>query len=388
MSQVEAPELKEDEIQTASVNYIDCLNLPSKSQVLIITDLIPEGVHQLDPNKQVRDDIARRIQRQLDSQQTVSTIRFDGSMSKDDIQAYTAQAIQELGELKEEDGDDNLTIVYLGDAWNNRRGIYDAATFAGSEREVRVAGSLGFSTGDCRVMSQMGSEQRRIIQETNQYFETFFSEQPQGTFILETTDGNNQQYSLEIDYNTESSPFETELGRFDPGYKIKKRDYEYVNIPGGEKFGCPFPFENTHGQFFAEGIRFTVEKGMAIGAEIIDSSLVVAESSQTELLRIIHEGGSIPVAELGLGFYALAGVQTYPDSSVLSREKQGPHIGMGNDPNGKSPEGGILKERSGDFYHTDFVLGKEVVIKYKDPQMDQVTVFYPPLSPQTYKISV
>ncbi|HLL60689.1 MAG TPA: hypothetical protein VK338_03150, partial [Candidatus Nitrosocosmicus sp.] len=128
----------------------------------------------------------------------------------------------------------------------------------------------------------------------------------------------------------------------------------------------------------AEGIRFTVEGGMIVSTEIIDPSSMNTESSQTELLRIIQEGGSLPIAELGLGFYALAGIQTYPDSSVLSREKKGPHIGVGNDPNGKSPEGERLKELSGNFYHTDFVMSNTVLIEFTDLQTQESLLFYPP----------
>lgn len=135
--------------------------------------------------------------------------------------------------------------------------------------------------------------------------------------------------------------------------------------------------KNSEGQFVAEGIVFTVEEGMVVGVTAPDEVLqAVSETSQRTLIGIILTGGKIPFAELGLGFYAIAGVDTYEDSSVLSREKGGPHGGMGVDPSDSSPESKLMKELAGDFHHTDFVMDDPRITHYD--KQGQPTQFYPP----------
>ena len=365
-------ELSEQLIKDGGSNYIDCLNISSGGQVLVITDQLDHDVIEIDPNVAIRRRLSGIIASSLSQEHQVEMLMFDHSMSREEILSQTQTVLQALNQ------ETNIitTIVYMGDAWANRSGIYEAATDFGKSREVRVAGSLGFTTGDCRVMSQLTSERRAIIAEANNYFETFFANYPEGNFIIETSDEEGNKYTLELDYDTSQAPFETEMGQFDNQYE-EKEGFEYVNIPGGEKFGSPFPFQETNGQFIAEGICFDAKNGMIVALSASDEILKkITEPSQKLLMSIIQAGGEIPLSELGLGFYALAGVETYSDSSVLSREKGGPHAGMGNDPSGESPEAEVMKKLSGDFHHTDFVMDNPV-ITHKDSR-GELTHFYPP----------
>ena len=76
-----------------------------------------------------------------------------------------------------------------------------------------------------------------------------------------------------------------------------------------------------------------------------------------------------------MGFYALAGVNTYKDSSILSVEKGGPHIGVGH--GYESSEAAEIATAAGDFHHTDFVMNNPTII-YTAPNTLQMKLFYPP----------
>lgn len=222
-----------------------------------------------------------------------------------------------------------------------------------------MAGSLGFSTGDCRVMSNLTQEKIAKLYEIDKPFKKLFKEHPQGQFEITTRDADDQ-HVLNLSYDTTKADFKPEFGNFDGVHEEplgkKYKNIKYINIPGGERYGSPYPFNNTNGEFSAEGIVFKVEKGMVtnfVVSKVLDLSQL--SLSQRELLLNIKNGIHIPVSELGLGFYELANIETYPDSSTLSYEKSGPHIGMGTIP-GESVEEKKIEKAAKGFHHTDFVL--------------------------------
>ena len=109
---------------------------------------------------------------------------------------------------------------------------------------------------------------------------------------------------------------------------------------------------------------FTVDNGFVTNIEILDD-LVHLDPAQKELVKIIQEKGRLPVAELGFGFYEMAGIKTYPKGAVLSREKAGPHIGFGKVVSTTLEKDEILRH-AGAFTHTDFVF-RNAEIVWKGP---------------------
>lgn len=369
-----------EQLSRAGNNYIRCLNLPKSSQVLIITDKLPEDLKgESDPNLLIRRSMAQKLEEELHKKgHAVTKVEYTGAMDFDSFHKETERVLQELDQLDgTRDANSTTTVVYLGDVYLNRRGIYKAASDFGAKRKVRVAGSLGFTTGDCRVMSEMDSRKLKIIEENNKYFEDFFKERPQGMFDVLTLGEDKRQHSLHLSYDTERAPFETDMGRFEEKHRVILDNFQYVNIPGGEKFGAPYPLDHINGEFAAEGLLFKVSKGMVVNVDFMGSrSLDSFDPSQQKLIELVQNGRPIPVAELGLGFYELAGIKTYPDSSILSREKGGPHFGLGHNVSPNEEESRV-SELAGDFHHTDFVLEQPVLI-WANPEAREHKQFYPP----------
>lgn len=343
-----------------------------------------------DDNFLTRQYITNLLSEQIFNEDNrVLTVNFDNSMSHDEINKQTERALKELDDLKQEkETDHTTTIIYLGEKWENRSGMYQAANEFGKLRTVKMAGSLGFSNGDCRVMSELSEEKMEKIVEANEYFENFFQEHPEGSFEITTRDLLGKEHKLDLNYNTLKAPFELDLGKFDGVHESslgKYKHFKYVNIPGGEKFGTPYPFNQTNGQFVAEGIVFTVKEGLVIDLKFFeDRALTSYDLAQRKLIKkIFIDKSSLPLSELGLGFYALAGIETYTDSSILSREKSGPHIGMGNTAAGGSKEEEEITKLAGVFQHADFVLDNNPVIMWVDPQTGERRQFYPPLKNKT-----
>lgn len=382
MSQAEAPQLTEVEIMSAGKNYIACLNLEPNSRVLIVSDELPiTSDIPLNPNMHVRARMTSMIGAHLaDYGHEGATIRFSPQTTVEEMKAQALEALHELDQRpRDEVGSDDkpTTIVYLGDAWSNRPGLYDAADEFGKGNPVRFAGSLGFSTGDARVMSQIGPEQLSTIRKTNQYFERFFSEHPNGTFSISTRGEDGVEHSLSLDYDASHAPFETDMGQVGEGYGVRMKNRLYSNIPGGEKFAAPYPYTNTNGTFAAEGLTFAVSNGIVTSITVPDTiDVTKLAQNQRDLIAAVTEGKQIPIAELGLGFYALAGIKTYSDSSTLSLEKGGPHIGFGHAVS-DTPEAEEMGKLAGDFHHGDMVLDNPVMT-HINPQTQEETPFYPP----------
>jgi hypothetical protein len=374
------PELGEELLHEAASNYIGCLHLPKGSNVLIIKDTIQtdEG-RQLGPNFAVRHNITQLISQHLFGKgHNLESVAFDNSMDEGFIHEGTTRSLEHFSETGGSP-DAITTILYLGDAWDGRRGIYTAASEFGKSRngEVRIAGSLGFSTGDCRVMAQMSRERRAMMRSANMYFRDFLGTHPEGVFNIKTSDTVGHTYELSLHYNNRISPFEVDLGEFSEDHKISLLGSTYVNIPGGERFALPYPYDRTQGKFAAEGFVFAVTHGMVydfVTPGGIPESLGL---SQKLLLNKVSQGKRMPLSELGLGFYALAGIETFPDCSILSREKGGPHFGLGEPANEGTPESELIRGLAGDFHHTDFVLDEPMITR-RDLQSGEDIRFYPP----------
>ena len=231
-------------------------------------------------------------------------------------------------------------------------------------------------------MADMTNSKLALIQEQIDYFDSFFEKHPEGIFEIKTqspTEGRPTK--LNLYYDTKKAPFETDMGRFDDDHKVKVGDYnfEYVNIPGGETFAAPNPLASTYGEFWAEGLFFTVHSGNVVDIQVPEGiSIDSFELSQKELINLVRSGRSIPVAELGLGFYKLAGIKTYSDSSILSREKTGPHLGLGTNASPNS-EQEMVKRFSKGFYHTDFLLDNAELVWVEPLNKNLSIIFYPPV---------
>lgn len=376
---VERP-LSLEQRTAAAKNYLRCLNLPPSSQVLIIRDKLNEDMAGDDflTRTMLSDSLFQRI---INNGHRVAQIEFDDTLSFDEFRNQTVLSLNELEKTGNGQVNHATTVIYLGEAWKNRGGMYQAAEDFGQEknRTIRWTGSLGFSTGDARVMSELTPEKMDTIYEANKKLSAFFEKRPQGSFEIATRGFDGKERILNLSYDTAEAPFESDVGQFDEENKVMITDHvRYINIPGGEKFTSPYPFQKTNGEFTAEGILFTVTDGLVVSVSLLDNeALEKKDPMQKKLIELILSGKRIPVSELGLGFYALVGIKTYSDCSILSSEKGGPHIGFGHAP-AKTSEAEALAKESGDFHHTDFVLDNPGIY-WSDPQGDDRQQYYPPL---------
>lgn len=384
--QVEAP-ISPEQLKDASMNYLRCLKLKPSSQVLIITDQMPT-TGDTDPHLMIRRELASMLESDIERYHPipVAKLEFGEKPTFEELHEQTIRALKELDALG---GKTTTNIVYLGHDWKDRSGIYQAADEFGEDHTVKFAGSLGFTTGDCRVMSQIGQTQLEKITRSSEYFEDFFKEKPRGSFKITTRDMSGQEHQLDIDYDTSKAPFVSELGNFDGAHESALGEFEnvkYINIPGGESFGTPFPFKRSNGTFSAEGITFTVRDGLLIHLDIDKNAdmnrLSTAQLELIERTRAAETAGNemsgkyLAISELGLGFYELAGIKTYPDSSTLTYEKSGPHIAFGHVAE-KTLEQDEITGLAGSFRHADFVLDSPVLTWGQTKDSDQAP-FYPP----------
>lgn len=381
---VETP-ISPEQLRDASSNYLRCLNLPPSSQVLIITDK-PNGATP-DDNLLIRSNLTSSLGRQISREgHRVITINYDNSLSFEDFRAQTNQKLKELDNKEGVEGiiDDTTTIVYLGEKWEKRFGIYQGAEDFGNEnsRVVRFAGSLGFSTGDARVMSELTPEKMDQINQENIKFSEFFEKKPVGKFEITTRGEDGKERILNIGYNNKEAPFEPDTGQFDEANNNMLTEHvKYINIPGGETFAAPYPFQQTNGEFAAEGMLVTVKDGLVESIiELEEGARNNKDPMQRDLIKLVEQGKKIPVAELGLGYYALIGIKTYSDSSILSREKGGPHIGFAHTytTSEKKAIEQVLEDQGLDFGHTDFVMDNPVMV-WADQQGENQQQFYPPV---------
>lgn len=221
---LEASPLTEKQTSDAVSHYIECLNLPPQSNILIVTDK-PSDSSEINVHRDLRIHMSSLLDERLRMNEfPLQTLHFDNSMTEEEMYDSAKRALEDF------QSSNTVTIIYLGDSWLNRGGMYNAASEYGKNNEVRVAGSLGFTTGDARVLSQMDASRRAIIEETNDYFEKFLNAHPRGTFIINTSDFSDTQYYLGIPYDTSEAEFVSSLGIFDS--RTHKVDgFAYTNTP-------------------------------------------------------------------------------------------------------------------------------------------------------------
>lgn len=370
------PEITEQQLDQAVANYTDCLALPNSSQVLVVTDKLPKDSTQpVDQDLLLRNRMAAMLIRRIGQQFPVHGLWTDGR-TKEELHDRTVVALKSLDSWVPKGAADGkvTTVIYMAAGWENRDGIYTAVDeFAENKAPglVRVAGSRDFSTGDCRVMSNMDGKRRQAVTDASEYYKKFIKANPKGRLEILTKYGEIP-YQLWVNYDTEQSPFETELGRFDKDNQVFDGNYVYVNIPGGEIFATPYPYERSFGTFSAEGVIYSVREGLIVSVQERTDGPILQESSES-LIRVIREGGRPPLAEFGLGLYELAGIKTYEDSSVLSKEKERPHIGAGHGFNSTQAE--EIAKAAGSFLHTDVVLDNPTIL-FNDQKGNRIQ-FYP-----------
>jgi len=372
-----------EQLRTARNNYLECLNLSSSAQVLIISDEQLPRDSKLDPNITVRRALASSLEEGIRRKgNNTQIIHFSQSAQEADFYDATKLALKELNELNATEDSDTV-VVFLANDLPGRTGMYKAVNEFGEGKTVKMAGSLGFTTGDLRVLSELDSEKILALQEASANFDRFFENHPKGSFEITTQNPSGDELKLTVDYDTTMAPVNTELGILDGIHEEPLSTYpniKYINIPGGEKFCSPYPFKNTDGRFSADRISFLVKNGMIKGVEV-DHAVEIKNlnKSQTELIEIIRSGQMVPLSEFGLGLYSLIGQKTYPDSSLLSREKSGPHLGAGHMV-ADSPEQKEADELAANFHHTDFVLDKPVITLSDPQEPEKRKQFYPPLN--------
>ena len=230
-------------------------------------------------------------------------------------------------------------------------------------------------------MSELTPEKMDRINEENKKFDEFFEKKPLGKFEITTRGEDGQERILNISYNTKEAPFEPDTGQFVAEHNNMLTEHvKYINIPGGETFAAPYPFQETNGEFAAEGMLVTVKNGLVESiVELEEGARNNKDPMQKDLIKLVEQGKKIPVAELGLGYYALIGIKTYSDSSILSREKGGPHIGFAHTytTTEKKAIEQVLEDQGLDFGHTDFVMDNPVMI-WSNVDGNNKEQFYPP----------
>lgn len=405
LNTVERPVDKET-LGRAAENYFKCLNLPKNSQILIVTDKLPEGYQ---PNN--KDNLSIRNQLVSEIEQLagigghrVLKMEYDGKKDSENVTSdekeilierlnkETTGALQNLEEMDpHNEYDHTTTIVYLGESWTERTGLYKAANEFSASHKVRFAGSLGFTTGDCRVMAGMDTSKMEQIRQMNEKFEKFFKDHPQGSFDIKTEDAEGRQYNLSLEYNTDpdKAPFLSDLGTFDDEHEGPLNEYsnvKYINAPGGEIYGSAHPFKKTNGSFTADGLVFTVENGLVTHVGMGNKKMNEFEPSQQGLINLVNGGKPMPFGELGIGFYDLLGIETFSDSSILSREKRGPHAGLGHGE--KSDEEPEISSLAGSFRHTDFLMDKPKIIWRDLDNKEAPLQFYPPVDANKEKLHI
>jgi len=99
LSEQTHPELSEQMIKDGASNYIDCLNISSGGQVLVITDQLDHDVIEIDPNVAIRRRLSGIIASSLSQEHQVEMLMFDHSMSREEILSQTQTVLQALNQL-------------------------------------------------------------------------------------------------------------------------------------------------------------------------------------------------------------------------------------------------------------------------------------------------
>lgn len=376
MQPIELQGIRPGELILASYNYIDALRLPNMGRVLIVMD--KPG---LDPDTSARRWMASKIDYLLRGRNEVKVLEFDDQTYAEEMNQATLDALNTLN--SHNSSQVAVTVAYIGKAWEKRVGFYTGvADFErNTKTKTRLAISVGLNRADIKTLLKIKSETRNIITTQVEKELHFFREHLHGSFAI-TTKHDERDYLLRLKYNTSQSPFHPDWGVLNDN-SPSPMDFgdcrvisNAANIPGGEVFATPYPFSHTQGQFVAREVLFTVKNGLITDAQSLSDNPPVDDG----LLLIINEINflhhPLPVSELGLGIFALAGIRSEPGSSVLSVEKDGPHIGVGSVP-GESTEAEEILVFAGKFHHGDLVLDHPS-ITFQEKQTDTPVQFYPP----------
>ncbi len=370
--------IKPGELVLASINYIDALRLPQNGPVLVVTDKL---IADSDPDANARRWMAKQMYHLLNSEgRNVSLLQFDETTPRNEMSQATASALHVL--KPDTPSLTPMTIVYIGKRWENRSGFYDAVAAFEKESQIktRLAISVGLNRADIKTLLKIKPDNQKAIATEVEKALQFFQNHPQGSFEITTRHGENT-YKLNLNYDTSQSPFHPDWGVLNDDFPspMDRKEYGVIsnagNIPGGEVFATPLPFSQTQGQFVASEVLFTVQYGLITDAQ----SLTGKPPEGEDLISIVHEiqsGHLLPVSELGLGMFALAGIKSEQGSSVLASEKDGPHIGVGTVP-GESTEIEAISALAGEFHHGDLVLD-DPIINFRETDDDQPIQFYPP----------
>ncbi|MFC1600586.1 hypothetical protein ACFL25_00740 [Patescibacteria group bacterium] len=380
-------------VPAAARNYAESLRLPKGGSVLFITDQQTDDVNVV-ARRELSKSIAGLVR--SEGHQTLS-LEFDEETSYEDMFEQTASAMQILEDGNSEE--QRTTVVYIGDQWTNRWGMYDSiAVHSTQVREARIGISPQANISDITVMSQITPDRLAGIKEGIDYFEQFFKENPKGTFVIKT-EKDGVEGKLVVKYDTSQAPYAHSKGVLDddnpnPISTDHGTIFNGGNVLGPESYGTPYPFEESQGTFVTkEGIKITVEDGYMITAENWEEAYESLEDKQKQIIDILNERArlqeadqeyehmKVALSELGLGPFRMVGIDDIPsDCTTLFMEKLGPHAGGGKAP-GITAEEDALNDAANrvGFSHTDFVMSPNTTITFISDD-EEVKPFYPPQS--------
>lgn len=379
-----------DLVPAAAKNYTESLRLPKEGSVLFIMDQQADDV-----DVAARRELSRSIAGATRSGGHNSlTLEFGEETTYEEMFEQTADAMQALEGSNS--GEQRTTVVYIGDQWTNRWGMYDAiAVHSTQTREARIAISPQANVSDITVMSEITPERLARIEKGIDYFEGFFNENPNGTLVIKT-ENDGVEGELSVRFDTSQAPFSHNRGVLDdemptPVTSDRGQIFNGGNVLGPESYTTPYPFEKSQGAFVTkEGIKITVVDGYMTSAENWQVPYDSLEDKQRQIIDILNERTrlqgdgedfehmKVALSELGLGAFRIVGIEDIPaDCSTLMAEKLGPHGGAGKAP-GRTVEEDALNKAANrvGFSHTDYVM-QNPVISYISEEGEEKP-FYPP----------
>jgi hypothetical protein len=335
---------------------------------------------------QARLDIAVRLeQSSARKARSCVSLEFDEGMTYEEMYQEVGRTLLELSA-----SGNPITIAYIGKTWTNRAGIYDSiANFdCRTGIKTRVGVSVGLNMADIQVLASLDATKIRQLQDARNRVEQFFTKHPKGKMMTISQDRNWGKRVIEMKYDTRKASLKTETGVLEDDRpnplerKAKEKISNLINIPGGEGYLASYPFRSANGEFVASGILFEVKNGYVVKFHVPHESHdlgIALDESQLQLLDLISSGHRIPLSEIGLGFYAYAGLNIDTSQlSILTYEKTGPHFGIGT-PASKTTEHGIINKMAGMFNHTDFVLSDPSIMLVNDAEEPCMIGVFPQL---------
>ncbi|MFC1711784.1 hypothetical protein ACFLZ1_04340 [Patescibacteria group bacterium] len=372
----------------ATENYFDALNLPPDGPVLFIIDKPNDDNINIQERRRLAEAVENKILTQgICDDSQVATLEFGMENTYEEFFQQTSQALEDINEGN---GDKNpVTLVYLGDQWSGRRGLYHAFAKFGQNNDIRTrnAVSLGMNQHDILMLPQIDSQKREKIAKPIEYLKAFFEENRKGKFKIET-EYQGQRFTTELDYDYDEAEFEPDWGFLSE--KAAKKSFEgygiineFENIPGGEVYGTPFPWKNSNGQFVSkEGMVLTIMNGFITNIRGFDKDIneiaaATKDKSIIDCVNLVNSGSPIPLSELGFGVWALAGLIPDPRCSTLCTEKGDIHFGAGDcSESTEAAEIEDIIDRLG-FNHADFI-ARNAKVYYQAEGKTEFTQMWPP----------